>query len=279
MLAASLPPEQNQDSVPGAAAVLLEEEHGDGVVGLLWNRPRKRNALSTELYDAATEAILRHSQSDTTRVIVIAGRGPAFCAGMDIQDALQAPMHMKAARRFMTSLASCPKIVMAAIHGSCVGVGTTMLLHCDYVFASNETTLATPFRALGIPPEFGSSFTFPHYLGLGLTARMLYAGEAVRAAEWYAAGAVTRLVEDNGQGVVALAVDYARNMASGVPADEWSAVLRAKKIIRAATKARVHRAMRDEFAEIDRVFRSGVARKLMTERLSELSRKRMTAKM
>jgi enoyl-CoA hydratase/carnithine racemase len=263
----------------GAVALLLEEDLGDGVVTLLWNRPHKRNALSAELYNAATDALLRHSLSDTTRVVVFAGRGPAFCAGMDIQDALQSPRHMEAARRFMESLASFPKIVIAAIHGSCIGIGTTMLLHCDYVFSNHETTLATPFRALGIPPEFGSSFTFPHYLGLGLTARMLYAGEAVRAAEWHAAGAITRLVQEEGQGLVALAVAYARGLASGVQADEWRAVLRAKQMIRSGTRARVQQAMRDEFEEIDRVFRSGVAKKLMTERLCELSRKRAKAKM
>jgi enoyl-CoA hydratase/carnithine racemase len=263
----------------GAVALLLEEDLGDGVVTLLWNRPHKRNALSAELYNAATDALLRHSLSDTTRVVVFAGLGPAFCAGMDIQDALQSPRHMEAARRFMESLASFPKIVIAAIHGSCIGIGTTMLLHCDYVFSNDETTLATPFRALGIPPEFGSSFTFPHYLGLGLTARMLYAGEAVGAAEWHAAGAITRLVQEEGQGLVALAVAYARGLASGVPADEWRAVLRAKQMIRSGTRARVQRAMRDEFEEIDRVFRSGVAKKLMTERLCELSRKRAKAKM
>jgi enoyl-CoA hydratase/carnithine racemase len=260
-------------SESGTSLQLLEQVLGDGVVTLLWNRPEKRNALSTELYRATSDAIARHSIG-ATRVIILGGCGSVFCAGMDFNDAMLSSSHTKAARAFMMTLESCPKIVIAAIHGKCVGIGATLLLHCDYVLASNDTTLATPFASLGIPPEFGSTFMFPQFLGRALAIRMLFGGEAVNVSEWYAAGAVTQVLDKHGQDVVTHAVAYARHIAADKPADEWNAVLRAKQIMKATMRPQIRQAIRDEFEEIDRAFASGVPEKLIKARIAAITKSR-----
>jgi enoyl-CoA hydratase/carnithine racemase len=161
------------------------------------NRPDKKNALTLAMYDAMAEAIEGASGDSGLRCIVIAGSPGAFCAGNDIGDfvkmaqggALGAPI-----LRFLYALARSETPLVAAVSGAAVGVGTTMLLHCDHVVASSDAKLSTPFVALGLVPEAASSLIAPRLMGHARAFSLLVMGQPLSADEGKAAGIVNSVV-------------------------------------------------------------------------------------
>jgi enoyl-CoA hydratase/carnithine racemase len=148
-----------------------------------------------------------------------------------------------------------------------------LLLHADFVFAARDTTLSTPFRKVGIPPEFASSFLFPQRLGHKLAARMLLKSETVSADTWLSTGALTSVADKAGAApVLELALAHAREISAGASEDEWSAVLAAKDMLRAATRAAVDDAIQREFDAIDKAFGEGTPQRLIPARLARLGR-------
>jgi enoyl-CoA hydratase/carnithine racemase len=137
------------------------------------NRPDKKNALTLAMYEAMAAAIEEAGTSDGVRCVLIAGAPDVFCAGNDLNDfvtmarsgGLGAPII-----RFLHALARCQKPMVAAVSGAAVGVGATMLLHCDQVIAADNAVLMTPFVSLGLLPEAGSSLIAPRLMGKPLTA-------------------------------------------------------------------------------------------------------------
>lgn len=254
--------------------VLLETCLRDGLVLLTLNRPTKRNAFNATLYNALSDALDSHANSIDTRILVLAGKGPSFSSGMDLKDV--SANQNRVARRFMLALIHCPLPVVVAVHGQCVGIGTTLLMHADVVFCADDSEFTTPFRSIGIPPEFASSLLFPARLGQRLAARMLYNGDTATAKDFRAAG-VAEDEECGGgaKGVCDKAVAYARNLSrSAAPDDEWQGVLAAKEMIRSRTRGAVLRAVRDEFEEIDRAYRIGRPQRLIAARIAALEKKR-----
>src|SRR5262249_21035047 len=141
----------------------------DGAIRTIrMNRPDKKNALTLAMYDHMAEAIETAGSETGVRCILIAGARGAFCAGNDIGDfvtiaqggALGQPI-----LRFLHALARSEVPLVAAVSGTAVGVGTTMLLHCDHVVAADDAKLSTPFVALGLVPEAASSLIAPHLMG------------------------------------------------------------------------------------------------------------------
>ncbi|MGA8000520.1 MAG: enoyl-CoA hydratase-related protein, partial [Pseudolabrys sp.] len=132
------------------------------------NRPEKKNALTLAMYESMAAAIEDSATEASVRCLLISGTHDVFCAGNDLNDfvamarsgALGAPIV-----RFLHALARCEKPLVAAVSGAAVGVGTTMLLHCDQVIASDTATLLTPFVSLGLLPEAGSSLLAPRLMG------------------------------------------------------------------------------------------------------------------
>jgi enoyl-CoA hydratase/carnithine racemase len=166
--------------------------------------------------------------------------------------------------------------IYSIAHGNVVGVGTTLLLHADLVFAAQGTTLSTPFRKVGIPPEFGSSLLFPQRLGSSLSSAMLLCGETVPALSWHAVGAITALSKSSdSESVLELALTRARALCADADADEWAAVLSAKAALRGATAVAVDKAIRAEFDAIDKAFADGVPQRLIPARIAELRRGKM----
>jgi enoyl-CoA hydratase/carnithine racemase len=162
------------------------------------NRPEKKNALTLAMYAELARALREADQSDSIRCAVIAGTPGAFCAGNDITDFLNAASGGGLDTRtpeFLDMLARRQKPLVAAVDGVAVGVGTTILFHCDHVVASTGATLSTPFLKLGLIPEAGSTLLAPMRMGYPRAFSLLIMGRPLIAAEAKDAGIVNTIVD------------------------------------------------------------------------------------
>lgn len=161
------------------------------------DRPDKKNAITVAMYAAMADALEQAAAGPAIRVVTIAGSREIFTAGNDLKDFQQA----RAAGpdmpvfRFLRAISSCPKIVIAGVSGAAVGIGTTMLLHCDLVLAAPEASFLMPFVDLGLVPEAASSLLLPRLMGRQAAARHLILGEPFDAATALHYGLVTEIVE------------------------------------------------------------------------------------
>lgn len=159
-------------------------------------RPKTKNALSLAMYEALTEAFLEASSDASVLVVLIRGEGGNFSSGNDLKDFLENPPkgHDAPVFRFMHTIASCPKPVVAAVDGFAVGIGTTMLLHCDLVYAAEDAKFVMPFTKLALVPEAGSTFLLPRTLGHRRTSELLFFGEPFDAKTAFDAGLVSKIL-------------------------------------------------------------------------------------
>ncbi|GLV22990.1 enoyl-CoA hydratase [Sphingobium sp. TomMM35A] len=166
----------------------------DGVLEIHIDRPDKKNALTAAMYNSMTAALADASARKDIGAVLIAGKGDAFCAGNDLKDFTQGPQGGAAAFAFIRAIASFDKPLVAAVQGLAVGVGTTMLFHCDLVYAAPDARFIMPFVNLGIVPEAGSSLLAPAILGYAKAAAMLLLGEPMDAETADRAGLVTAVI-------------------------------------------------------------------------------------
>ncbi|HEX3424111.1 MAG TPA: enoyl-CoA hydratase [Sphingomicrobium sp.] len=164
------------------------------VLSIALARPERRNAITVAMYAAIAEAVEEGSADASVRVMTIRGEGPDFAAGNDLADFLQevpGDREEIAVWRLLRALAACETPLVAAVHGNCVGIGTTMLLHCDLVVAEEGTRFSLPFVDLGLVPEAASSLLFPEMAGRRLAARYLLLGEPFGVKEAISIGLVS----------------------------------------------------------------------------------------
>jgi enoyl-CoA hydratase/carnithine racemase len=163
------------------------------------NRPDKKNALTLAMYDAMTEALLAAEADPAVRAILFAGADTCFTAGNDLGDFLNNPPSGEDSPvfRFLKTLLAAQKPVLAAVHGVAVGIGTTMLLHCDLVWAGPSARFQVPFVNLGLTPEAASSLILPQLMGHRRAAELLLLGETFDAETALAAGLVNGLRADS----------------------------------------------------------------------------------
>ena len=170
----------------------------DGPVRTLrMNRLAKKNALTPEMYAAMAAAIEESGTNGAIRCLLIAGGPGSFCAGNDIGDFMKADEGGALNRpslRFLYSLVRCEKPLVAAVAGVAVGVGMTMLLHCDYVVAATDARFSTPFVALGLTPEAASSLIAPRLMGHANAFSLLVMGRPLDAGEAKTLGIVNTVV-------------------------------------------------------------------------------------
>ncbi|HEY1472451.1 MAG TPA: crotonase/enoyl-CoA hydratase family protein [Pseudolabrys sp.] len=171
----------------------------DGAVRTVrMNRPEKKNALTMAMYEAMADAIESAGKTPALRCLLIAGAPTAFCAGNDIGDFLQMAMGSGALGapilRFLYALARCELPLVAAVRGNAVGVGTTMLMHCDHVVAASDARFSTPFVGLGLVPEAASSLIAPRLMGQARAFSLLVMGRPLGAEAAKAAGLVNTVV-------------------------------------------------------------------------------------
>ncbi len=227
----------------------------DGVAEIRMNRPEKKNAILGEMYAAMADGILAAEADARVRAIVIGGEGGAFTAGNDLGDFLDRPQSDETppVRRFMLALSRAEKPVVAAVDGLAIGIGTTLLLHCDLVVASTRSRLQTPFVNLGLVPEFASSWLLPARIGPQRAAELLLLAESMDAATAKAFGLVNRVVEP--AELEAAAMDFARRLAAKPP----EAVRQSKRLMR-EDPDRVLQRMEQENAVFGRLLSSPEAR-------------------
>jgi len=169
-----------------------------GILTLTMTRPDKKNALTNAMYGALADAIQGAETDPAVRVVLIRGEGDMFTAGNDVGEfAAIATGQMQGERhvsRFLKSLAQSSRPLVAAVQGRAVGVGTTMLLHCDLVVLADNALLTTPFVNLALVPEAASSLLMPLRIGYARAFEMFALGEAVDAASALAWGIANRVV-------------------------------------------------------------------------------------
>lgn len=160
------------------------------------NRPQRKNALTAEMYEAMAGAVARADAEPAVRAIVFHGTDEAFTAGNDLEDFVRRPPSGEDAPvfRFLRAVAGAGKPLIAAVNGVAVGLGTTLLLHCDLVYAAEDARFSLPFAKLGLVPEFASSYLLPFVAGYHRAAEMLLLGEPFDAQHALQAGIVTRVV-------------------------------------------------------------------------------------
>ncbi|MCO5089673.1 enoyl-CoA hydratase-related protein [Bosea sp. (in: a-proteobacteria)] len=178
---------------------VLSETVAAGVVQITMNRPERRNALDRKSYAGLIAALAAAETDAEIRAILLTGAGGCFTSGNDIKDfasAAAAGEAPRAAIDFLEAIATATKPIVAAVEGFAVGIGTTMLLHCDLAFAARSATFRLPFVTLGLCPEGGSSYLLPLAAGQKKAAELLMLGEAFAAETAAAAGLVNAVVED-----------------------------------------------------------------------------------
>lgn len=175
---------------------LILSELSDRVLTLRFNRADKKNALTQTMYTRLAEALNQARDDAGVRVVLFAGQVDCFCSGNDVIDFLQAPPATvnSPVIRFMQALADFPKPVVAAASGIAVGVGVTMLLHCDLVYCGEKTKLNMPFVSLGICPEFASTYVLPRLMGHQRAAELTMLGEPFTAQTALSYGLVNALL-------------------------------------------------------------------------------------
>jgi enoyl-CoA hydratase/carnithine racemase len=170
-------------------------EHSGAVLRLQLNRPAKKNALTSEMYGALADGLAEAAREDSIHVVLITGVPGTFCAGNDLR-AFVDPMETgEQVRRFLEQISTCPKPLVAAVDGLAIGIGTTLLLHCDYVVAAKEAYFKMPFTELALVPEAASSLIVPGLLGQRVAGEILLMSEPFGAEQALGWGIVNRVVE------------------------------------------------------------------------------------
>jgi enoyl-CoA hydratase/carnithine racemase len=205
----------------------------NGVAHIEIARPEKKNALTVAMYQAMANALDAAKEDSAVRAVLITGQPGIFTSGNDVEDfmsrapnqsgdAMDSPVFL-----FMRALMACDKPVVAAVTGAAIGIGTTMLLHCDFVYVSDEARLAMPFVALGLVPEFASSLIVPQLMGHRRAAEKLLLGEHFNAEQAVECGIANAVVP------AAEVLNHARRVAERFNLLPPGAVREAKQLMRA----------------------------------------------
>jgi enoyl-CoA hydratase/carnithine racemase len=201
----------------------------NGVATIEIARPEKKNALTGAMYRAMADALTAATADNAVRAVLITGQPGIFTSGNDIEDFTQRPPEGESpAIVLMKALLACDKPVIAAVTGAAIGIGTTMLLHCDFVYVSDEARLAMPFVSLGLVPEFGSSLVVPQLMGNVRAAEKLLLGDPFTGEQAVDAG-IANAVLPAGE-----VVNHARRIAERFNALPPGAVRETKRLMRRA---------------------------------------------
>ena len=231
-----------------------------GVMTITLNRVEKKNAITSAMYTAMADALQSAADDTDIRVIVFQGQETFFCAGNDIGDFLNHPPTAEDSPvyRFLKTISTFPKPLVAAVCGVAVGVGTTLLLRCDLVYAGDNAAFSLPFANLGLCPEASSSLLAPQMFGYHRAAEVLLLGEPFKADAALAMGLVNRVVpaaEAN-----ALAQAQARKLAT----KPMSSLLEIKRLMKKGQAANVAQQMADEGVSFARMLQEPAAKEAFT---------------
>jgi enoyl-CoA hydratase/carnithine racemase len=221
----------------------------NGVATIEMARPAKKNALTAAMYQAMADALRAAVDDPAVRAVLITGQPGIFTSGNDIEDFVARPPGQGGSAaedspvfQFMRALVECDKPVVAAVTGGAIGIGTTMLLHCDFVYVSDEARLAMPFVGLGLVPEYASSLLVPQLMGHRLAAERLLLADPFTAEQAVECGLANAVLP---AGEVAL---HARRIAERFNTLPPGAVREAKRLMRAPQREEILRTIATEGA-------------------------------
>ncbi len=243
-----------------------------GVMTITFNRLARKNSITAAMYAALADALAQAREDAAVRVVLVQGDEAVFSAGNDIADFLNAPPATEDAPvfRFLRGIATFPKPLVAAVCGPAVGIGTTLLFHCDLVYAGDNAAFSMPFVNLGICPEAASSLLAPQMFGYHRAAEALLLGEAFYAEAALEVGLVNRVLpptEVNG---------YAQGVARKLAAKPLSSLMVTKRLLKQGQESAVLERMAEEGATFGRMLREPAAREafsaFMEKRAPDFSR-------
>ena len=212
-----------------------------GVLTLSFNRPEKMNALTRSMYSDLSKGLNEAAGDFGIRAVVLTAEGDHFTAGNDIMDFMNNPPTSDDSEvaQFLAAILNFPKPLLAAVKGNSVGVGTTMLLHCDVVIAGPTANFSMPFASLGLVPEAGSSFLFPQLVGYQRAARIFMTGESFDADSAIEMGLVAAKDEDP--------LAHAKKIAQHIAQQPPQAIINTKALLKAKNHDAVAAIMKAEF--------------------------------
>jgi enoyl-CoA hydratase/carnithine racemase len=235
-------------------------ERSGSVLRVQLNRPAKKNAMTSSMYVTLADLLNDAAKDERIRAVLWHGAGDSFCAGNDVEDFLKNPPGPGESPQacLMNALINFDKPLVAAVQGAAIGGGTTMLTHCDFVYAGESAKFQMPFIHLGLVPEFGASCSVPARIGHLRAAELILLGlpfDARRAAEL---GLVTRVVPD--QKLLATATETAQKLAEKPP----GALRACKRLMKRSSREQIEQAMKVENEEFASLVRSADAREAFT---------------
>jgi enoyl-CoA hydratase/carnithine racemase len=235
-------------------------EQAGSILSVQLNRPTKRNAMTSAMYLSLAGIFNKAANDENTRVVLWHGAGDSFCAGNDIEDFLKNPPGPGESpqARLMEALVNFDKPLVAAVHGAAIGGGTTMLTHCDLIYAGESTKFQLPFINLALVPEFGSSCSVPARIGHVRAAELILLGAPFDARYAAELGLVTEVLSD--KDVLAIATETAQKLALK-PA---SALQASKRLMKQPFRDQIRAAMKAENEEFSAQVRSEDAKEALT---------------
>jgi enoyl-CoA hydratase/carnithine racemase len=227
---------------------------------ITFNRPERKNSITSAMYATLADALASAEADANVRVVVLQGQETVFSAGNDINDFLNNPPAGEDApvRRFLRGIATFAKPLLACVCGPAVGVGTTMLFHCDLVYAGDNAAFSMPFVNLGLVPEAASSMLVPQMLGYHRAAEALLLGEPFMAEAALEVGLVNRVLPPTEANA------YTQAQAKKLAAKPLSSLVETKRLMKAGRQEAVLARMDEEGASFGRMLREPAAREAFT---------------
>ena len=239
----------------------IQTARKDDVLRITIDRPEKKNALTGAMYTALADAVEQGDANPDVRVMLLDGNGDSFTAGNDLEDFVANQWKgqgVPPAVRFITTVVHAKKPIVAAVQGAAVGVGVTILLHCDLVYAADNAKLTMPFVNLGIVPEAASTVLLPLQIGHQLASELLMLGTPISAQRAYELGMVNAVVPPDA--LLPTAMNAAQMLA-----EKPAAALRATKaLMKKAGETELERALREEVKVIAECLGSPETREALT---------------
>ena len=231
-------------------------ETAEAIARIQIARPERKNAITKAMYAALADAVVAAEADASARVILLHGQSDIFSAGNDLEDFLSDPPQQADAPvfRFMGALAGAVKPVVAAVNGAAVGIGTTMLLHCDLAYCADDSRFSLPFVNLGLCPEFGSSLLLPLSAGYHRAAEKMLLGEPASAEEALEMGLINRILPP------AEVLGHAKRQCARLALLPPTAVRETKRLLKAGWREAAERAIAAENVAFGQLLQSPEAR-------------------
>ncbi len=244
----------------------LDIQINNHILQLHLNRPDKKNALDLAMYQTLADSINAANDNDDIKVIFISAAGDAFCSGNDLKDFMQNPPQDETSSvfQFIHALVNAQKPLVAAVNGAAVGIGTTMLLHCDLVYANQMASFSLPFVHLGLCVEAGASLLLPRLCGHQKAAEFTLLGEAFDAQQASAIGLVTQVVDADSL------LHIAQDRCIQLTQLSAEAVQTTRRLLKEPIKSQLKQAIKDESEEFIRLLNRDEAQKILQGFLNRL---------